>query len=73
MWLGGVKMELEKVVREERLEDDRRRLTQWQSEINKCFDERIDEYYLEFVKENNTGIDGMNLLRKFCKYIKSDN
>lgn len=65
-------MELERIVREERLADDRKRLTKWQNEINKCFDDRLDEYYLEFVKENEMGIDEMNLLRKFCGYIKND-
>lgn len=65
-------MELEKIVREERLADDRKRLTKWRREINKCFDDRLDEYYLDFVKENEIGIDEMNLLRKFCSYIKND-
>mgnify|MGYP001174097014 FL=1 len=65
-------MELEKIVREERLADNRKRLTKWKEEINKCFDDRLDEYYLEFIKENEVGIEEMNLLRKFCSYIKND-
>lgn len=65
-------MELEKIIREERLADNRKRLTKWKEEINKCFDDRLDEYYLEFIKENEVGIEEMNLLRKFCSYIKND-
>lgn len=72
MWLGGIDMELEKIIREERLADNRKRLTKWKEEINKCFDDRLDEYYLEFIKENEVGIEEMNLLRKFCSYIKND-
>lgn len=65
-------MELEKIIREERLADNRKRLTKWKEEINKCFDDRLDEYYLDFIKENEVGIDEMNLLRRFCGYIKND-
>lgn len=55
---------------EERLQQDRRKLRQWQREINSNWMKNIEIWTLEYVCENNLNIEEIEIINKFAKYLE---
>lgn len=66
-------MELDKLERREKLELDRRKLRNFQKEIEKTFNRNLDEKLIEFIDQFDLEINNeiIYYLRKYNEFLKA--
>ncbi|MCX8095860.1 MAG: hypothetical protein N3D74_06745, partial [Caldisericia bacterium] len=55
---------------EERLQQDRRKLRQWQREINSNWIKNVTQWTIEYISENDLDIKEIELIKDFAGYIQ---
>lgn len=64
-------LDLDKIISEEEIKEDSKRIRKFHYDIKKTFDDNLNEYVCKFIGENQCSYEQLQILIDFINFIKN--